>query len=142
MVLAVNFVFWIIATLLSIAAALQWWSSSQQTENTDAQKISSFARDDRWPLEDGTWSIDEVDFLATAERIRAVVTLVIEESDDVRRRQAMEFLAHEIYRQVEVEAVFIEAYGHPEGVASYLFAADGRGWWGREIISTAFRSGP
>lgn len=137
-----NFLFWTIALTVAIGAVIQWWLRTRSAQTPDTTEVLSFIGDDRWPLEDGTWSIGEVDFLATAERVRAAVTLEIEGGDATRRREAMEFLAHEIYRRVEVEAVFVEAFGDQGGVESYLFAADGRGWWGAESISTAFASNP
>ena len=133
-----NFLFWTILIALAIAGAAQWWLGRSRSEPQNSSQVLRFTQDENWPLKEGTWSIDEVDFLGAAGRIRAVVTLKIDDGDEKRRRKAMEFLAHEIYRHVEAEAVFVEALGHPDGPESYLFAADGRGWWGSEIISTVF----
>lgn len=142
-VFAMNIVFWTTLLALACAGGVQWWIARWRRAADDqiADEALSFARHKRWPLAPDRWSLESIDLLASAERIRAVVSLELREDDPGRRRRAIELVAHEVYRHTEVQAVFVEALHAGPTPDLYLFAADGRGWWGREIISTAL-AGP
>ncbi len=137
-----NLIFWIALLCILFALSAQWLIHRRKAPAQAGQlpaHILGIANEANWPLSTGSWSIDDVDFLATSDRIRAVVTLRVERDQRKHCADAMKQLARAIYAQTEVEAVLIEAYSGSLTPALYLFAADGRGWWGREIASTAYR---
>lgn len=134
-----NLIFWLILAVVSGAATLQWWlrrrdGSSQPDAPVDTY---AFTDDDDWPLGADQWSLKDVELLSGGGRNRAVVTIRLNCDDPGTRRHALEKLAREIYRHTEVEAVFVQARRPDEQPDLYLLAADGRGWWGDEMLSTA-----
>lgn len=141
--IVVNLPFWIILIALGVGAAVHWWLARRRVGDNTDPPVGSFSFTERadWPLCADCWRLGEVQFLATSDRIRAVVTVEMSESDANRRREALEILAHEIYRHTEVEAVFVEAHRGGEQPDLHLFAPDGRGWWGRRMLTTATRLG-
>ena len=135
-----NLLFWAGLFIIAVAAGLQWWHhqrSKDRPQDDLSERTLTLADHRDWPLKPGTWSVSDVAFLTATDRIRAAVRIQIDDSAGRRRQKAMELLAREIYRHTEVQAVFVEATGNAEGPDLYLFAADGRGWWGQEMISTA-----
>ena len=132
-----------VLTLLVITAAialhLRWWRSRLHSTTRLPADLSVTEHRD-WPLEDDGFSVEAADFLATADRVRAALRLRIDDTDVTRRRKAMRMVAHHLYRQLEVQAIFVEAVNTTESVDLYLFAADGRGWGGDTFISTAFHT--
>ena len=139
-----NLLFWLILFAMAAAIGSQWWVQRKhkgQDPEAIPAPVLSFTKRSRWPLPRGSWSVDEIDFLATADRIRAVVTLHVDADQQEKCQQAMQIMAREIYAQTKAEAVLIEAFCQTSEPSLYLFAADGRGWWGRELISTAHRAG-
>lgn len=93
-----------------------------------------------WPLDSDAMSLEDIDFLATSDRVRAALRVRLRESDPDRRRKAVERLAHTIYRHFQVQAIFVEATAPDHPTVRYLFAADGRGWRGEKFVATAFSS--
>lgn len=135
-----NPLFWSIVAALAIALGFQaWWWRRRDSESRGETPVDelAFTRDEDWPLEGDEWSLKDVEFLAGAGRTRAVVTTEMRCKDGDRRRRALQKLAREIYRHTEVEAVFVQADRPGHRPDLHLFAADGRGWWGQEVLSTA-----
>jgi len=135
----VNFLFWTVLIALGLGVGLHCTVAFRRTSHISAIDSPvgalSFTRRPEWPLSDGGWNLDDIQFLASSDRIRAVVTIEIHESTPDRRRRAIEILAREIYRHTEVEAVLVEAELDEGGQQLYLLAADGRGWWGESFVS-------
>lgn len=135
-----NLLFWLLIVVITAGVALHIRVVQQQRDSGPVNspvEAFSFTHQPNWPLDNDEWSLEDVQFVGTAGRVRAVVTIDNTADEPDRRRQALEVLAHEIYRHTEVEAVYIEARRPDAPPDRYLFAADGRGWWGREILSTA-----
>lgn len=134
-----NFLFWTVLIAVGMGAGLHYAVASRRSHRVSAidSPVDSFSFTQRpeWPLDDSGWNLDDIQFLASSDRIRAVVTVDIHQSAPERRQRALQILAREIYRHTEVEAVFVEAGLDDGGRDLYLFAADGRGWWGESFVS-------
>lgn len=141
-----NLVFWTILGAVTLGVGLHFVvHRRRQTTATNTEHDTSelFTPETlKWPLASENWGLRSVEFLATPDRLRAVARLDIDDADIERRQRAIEILAREIYRHTEVDAVFVEADGDRSSPDLYLFAADGRGWWGNEMISTAIAGPP
>ena len=127
----------VVAVTAGFALHLRAVRSRRTTAVDSPVEAFSFTHRDSWPLTPDQWSLEDVQFSATSDRIRAAVCIKVGVDDQKKRRQAVEVLAHEIYRHTEVAAVFIEAFRPDDDPDLYLFAADGRGWWGKELVSNA-----
>lgn len=136
--ITLNFLFLLIVFAIVAAIGLHTrWSNRRLRDASRLPADLSLSDHPDWPVEPGHFSVDAADFLATPDRVRAAVRLRIDTGDVADRRQAMRMTAHHLYRHLEVQAIFIEAAGADGSVDLYLFAADGRGWRGDNMVSTA-----
>ncbi len=136
--MATNLLFWTIFLALVIGAAVHAIALRRREEQPLQEGSIELDALPGWPLERGDYSIGTVDVMASHDRKRAVITVDIKDDDSQRRREALKFLGHEIFRRLSVDVVLVEGTG-PDGAPElYLFAADGRGWWGREVFSEGF----
>ena len=135
-----NLLFLVVLLAVATGVAVHlWWHRRRRPHplaDTPEQAFG-FARRDDWPLAPEHWSIEDIQFAAAPDRPRYAVTVHIDDPDDDHCREAMQILAHEIYRATEVDAVLVQARRSGADSELLLFAADGRGWWGGEPLSTA-----
>lgn len=138
---AVNFLFWLTLAILTVLLGLHArWTHRRSRLPSSLPDSLTPQSDPDWPLSCDGWSFEDIDVLATSERVRAAVRVRLHDSDATRRRRALEMIAHSIYRHVQVQAIFVETTT-PHGTTDlYLFAADGRGWRGDKFVATAFSS--
>lgn len=133
-----NILFWTILLAIAIAAATQW--SMQRRRNgedgrrieADSQALSSHPD---WTLPAEKWRLLDMELLATENRLRAVITLSIIDEDRGRRKKCMEIVGAQLYSKLQVQAVLVVAERPAGNQDLFLFAPDGRGWWGQESVS-------
>lgn len=96
------------------------------------------------PLDGGDWLPLRLETFHESERTRLIFSLAFEtDVDDAGRiREFFAALSAEIQTRSDADVVYLQAESEHElgGRWHYVYAPDGRGWWGREEIRTVFKS--
>jgi len=109
---------------------------------TDGRNVGLDASDVELP--DGDWVPLRLETFHGGDRTRLIVSVVLDIRGDSLDpvRPFARSLAGEIQTRSEADAVFVQATARvrAEGRWEYLYAPDGRGWWGAEQVRHAYRS--
>lgn len=96
------------------------------------------------PLEGGDWMPLRLETLHGNERTRLVFSILFETQQDDPEgvRTFLRELVEMLQNQSEADVVYIQASAEDElgGRWDYLYAPDGKGWWGQEPVRDAYRS--
>ncbi len=125
-----NFVFWTTLLALAVGAVIHWRAYKKRPEGAPHPTAEALPlpTGTEWPIPTKMWTIDNVEFLASPDRVRAVVSVTFPPNEPEDRRECLQLLSSAIYRHTEVQAVFVEVSGVGDEGELYLFAPDGRGW--------------
>lgn len=126
-----NFVFWTTITALIIGALVHRRIYLHHQPNQGSHPTPEslpLPSGTTWPIAASEWTIENIEFLASADRLRAVVSVIFAPEQNEARQQCLQLLSTAIYRHTEVQAVFVEVSGVEDAPELFLFAPDGRGW--------------
>lgn len=129
--------FWALLALLVGGAFIQLYRQRRGPAPVDPRALA-FEELPNWPLAADAAELIALDLMTGGERSQAVITVELGAATAAERREVMPILGHQFYQRLPVDAVLVEAHSDQTQTPElFVFAADGRGWWGHE----AFRQG-